>query len=279
MQWSALAGFLLGVGMLAAAIGLGRELTSFWDWPSLLVVLGGTLAGTSIQYPLSELLKVPRLIWLALHRSELDPVKTEERVVRLAEKARREGLLSLEAEAEEEEEPFLAKAIQLVVDGVEPDQIDAILDNDVEQLQLRHQVSRGVLESMARLSPAFGMVGTLIGLIKMLSRLSDPSVIGPAMALALLTTFYGAILGYMVFQPLAGNLRLRTEQEVRYREAVREGMLALQAGENPLLIRARLRGFGPSRTTRMDAQPPEMEMPGEREEPRAGRRAAVQLHP
>ena len=132
---------------------------------------------------------------------------------------------------------------------------------------------------MARLSPAFGMVGTLIGLIKMLSRLSDPSVIGPAMALALLTTFYGAILGYMVFQPLAGNLRLRTEQEVRYREAVREGMLALQAGENPLLIRARLRGFGPSRTTRMDAQPPEMEMPGEREEPRAGRRAAVQLHP
>ncbi|MBE3577404.1 MAG: MotA/TolQ/ExbB proton channel family protein [Limnochordales bacterium] len=246
MQWSAIVGFVLGSAMLLVSMGIGPELKGFWDWPSLLLVMGGALAGTSINYPFAELRKLPRLIWLALHKSDVDPEAIEERIVRLAEKARRDGLLSLEDELEDEPDPFLRKAIQLVVDGVEPEQVAAILENDIAQIQYRHQTSRGVLETIARLLPAFGMIGTLVGLVQMLSKLSDPSTIGPAMALALLTTFYGAVLAYLIFLPLAGSLRLRTEQEVRYRQAVVEGMLALQAGENPMLIAERLRGFRPS---------------------------------
>jgi len=264
MQWSAIGGIVLGLAMLLAAIGLGPELRGFWDWPSLLLVMGGALAATFVNYPFAEMRKLPRLIWLALHKSDVNAEAMEDRIVQLAEKARREGLLSLEDELDTEPDSFLRKAIQLVVDGVEPEQVATILENDITQIQYRHQMSRGMLETLARVVPAFGMIGTLIGLVRMLSKLTDPGSIGPSMALALLTTLYGAVLAYLFFQPLAGSLRLRTEQEVRYRQAVVEGMLALQAGENPMLIAQRLEGFRPSRRATEESATSASKASGER---------------
>lgn len=247
VEWSAILGFLGGLALVAVAIGFGPDVRSFLDWPSAVMVLGGAIGGTLIHSPFREIRKVPRLFLMVFRRFPYDATAVQERMVRLAEKARREGLLSLEDDAAEESDPFLRKAIELVVDGVEPEQVAEILDQDIQHLQERHAAGRAVFDAMTRLAPEFGMLGTLVGLIKMLRKLSDPTHIGPDMALALITTFYGAIVGYFLFQQASGRLKARTEAEVQYRQAVMTGILALQAGENPRLIRQRLLGYAPSR--------------------------------
>jgi chemotaxis protein MotA len=170
---------------------------------------------------------------------------TIDQLVELAEKARREGILSLEALLPTIQDDFLKSGLQHTIDGTEAETLKAILFSEVSQLENRHADGRKMIKSMATLAPAMGMIGTLVGLILMLKKLDDPSKIGAGMAVALITSLYGAILANQVFIPLEGKLKDKTGEEVQRRELIIEGLLALQAGENPRLLRSRLQTFLP----------------------------------
>lgn len=240
------AGFGIIIGIVLIAIGIilgGGEISSYLDPSSALIVLGGVAASTLVRYRPSELRTLWRITRIAFSRKETSPRDVISLIVRLADKARREGLLAMEDDAEEIEDEFLRKGIQLVVDGADPELVKNILAIEIACLEERHRKGHGMFQFMAAVSPAYGMVGTIIGLIIMLSNLSDPSQLGPAMAVALITTFYGIILANLVFLPLAGKLRLRSQEEVLIKEIMTEGILSIQQGENPRIIEEKLMSF------------------------------------
>lgn len=167
------------------------------------------------------------------------------RFMELSSKARKEGLLALEGEINGTRDGFFAKGLQLVVDGVAPESIEEILNTEIDSLRDRHRQGAEIFTSMGTFAPAMGLIGTLIGLVQMLANMSDPSTIGPAMAVALITTFYGAILANVVFLPIAGKLRLRSTEEVQVREIVAEGILSISNGVNPRIVEQRLQAYLP----------------------------------
>ena len=184
--------------------------------------------------------------------------------VRLAQRARREGLLALEDELEEIDDPFLRNGLQMVIDGFEPDSIRDIMEQ-IHTLIQRHQLGQNLYRSWGALTPAFGMIGTLIGLVQMLSALDDPDAIGAGMAVALLTTFYGALAANLIFNPIAGKLAIRSDAEVSRKEAIIDAVLALQAGVNPRILQEKLKAYLP---------PQEREMLGDGRTIPEGERAA-----
>ena len=208
-----------------------------------LIVLGGVAASVLVRYRPVELKNLWRIIRIAFSSGKSSPREIISLIVRLADKARREGLLAMEDDAEEIEDEFLRKGIQLVVDGADPELVKNIFEIEIACLEERHRKGHGMFQFMAAVSPAYGMVGTIIGLIVMLSNLSEPSQLGPAMAVALITTFYGVILANLIFLPLAGKLRLRSEEEVLIKEIMTEGILSIQQGENPRIIEEKLMSF------------------------------------
>lgn len=230
---------LIGIGIIQA----GGDISSYLSGSSLLIVVGGVAASTVVRYRPAELRSLWRIIRIAFSSKGTSPREVISLIVRLADKARREGLLAMEDDAEEIEDEFLRKGIQLVVDGADPELVKNILEIEIACLEERHRKGHGMFQFMAAVSPAYGMVGTIIGLIVMLSNLSDPSQLGPAMAVALITTFYGVILANLVFLPLAGKLRLRSEEEVLMKEIMTEGILSIQQGENPRIIEEKLMSF------------------------------------
>lgn len=168
-------------------------------------------------------------------------------VVSFSEKARVNGILALENDAETSPDPFLKMGLELVVDGTDPALVREILETEVIAIRERHRIGKGVFESMAIYSPAFGMVGTLIGLVQMLLNLKDPSKIGPGLAVAIITTFYGVFYAYMICYPIARKLEVRSRQEVMLKQLIIEGLIAIQAGNNPRLIAKRLKAFLPKK--------------------------------
>jgi chemotaxis protein MotA len=164
-------------------------------------------------------------------------------LVDFAEKARREGLLSLEQDVMEIDDSFLQRGIQLVVDGTDPELVRNILETKLTFLEERHQKGQDIFSSMGQLSPAFGMIGTLIGLIQMLTNLESPDSLGPGMATALITTFYGIIFANLFFIPITGKLKMRSEEEILMKEVMIEGILSIQAGENPRIVKEKLSAF------------------------------------
>lgn len=230
--------------MIYTAIVLsGGTVDLFWDVGSVLIVLGGTIAATLVHFKPSQVAAVFQMAKVALFRANRSPAEAIQLLVHFAAKARREGLLALEEEAENLDDPFLQKGIRLVVDGTDPETVRQILDIEVTFLEERHQNGQQVFEYMGQVSPAFGMAGTLIGLIIMLEHLDEPSKIGPAMAVALITTFYGVLLANLVFVPIAGKLRVKSAEEVLLREVMIEGVLSIQAGENPHIVEQKLESF------------------------------------
>lgn len=245
MDISLVVGIVAGVVLIFGGIFLnGGGLGAFLDLPSILIVLGGTIASTMVHFKLDQVLGVIGLARVALAKGE---TRTPREVIRLlvsfAEKARREGLLAMEEEAENLDDEFLRKGIRLVVDGTDPETVRQILDIEVTFLEDRHRTGQQIFEHMGAMAPAFGMIGTLIGLVIMLGNLDDPETIGPAMAIALITTFYGSLLANLVFIPIAGKLRVRNEEEVLLREVMIEGILSIQAGENPHIVEQKLQSF------------------------------------
>lgn len=245
MDIATLFGIVAGTGLILAAIASGAGLGAFVDVPSILIVIGGTCASALINFPLAEVLGVFAVVKKTVLHKAPAPVKEIERLVHLAKVARSEGLLALENFTEEIEDPFLLKGVQLVVDGTEPEVLRDVLETDLEQLELRHGMGKNILDSMGAAAPAFGMIGTLIGLVTMLGDLSDPSAIGAGMATALLTTLYGSLIANLVFIPLAGKLGTRSKSEVATKQLIIEGVASIQAGINPRLVEEKLKSFIP----------------------------------
>lgn len=241
MDIGSLIGLILALTLIV--LGMGSYATAFVDLPSLLIVLGGTLGATMVFFPLEHLLNlgsVVKHVFFAQGRNSSTLIAT---IIDFAGRARREGILSLQNVANESDDEFLVKGINLVVDGIEENVIEDILTNEIDFLEERHRSGADMLASMGALSPAFGMIGTLIGLVIMLQNLQDTSAIGPAMAIALITTFYGALIANLVFIPFSGKLRARSNQEVLLRRLTLEGVLAIAQGNNPRVVEQKLNSY------------------------------------
>ncbi len=236
-------GVIAGLVLISGAIILGGQAFMFVSLESIMIVGGGTLAATMINYSYDKLSKLPDLVRVAFQKSDEDSEEVIQLLVQLAEKARREGLLALEQDAMEADDEFLQKGIQLVVDGTDPELVRNILETKLTFLEERHHEGQGILRKMGTLSPAFGMIGTLIGLIQMLADLDDPTELGQGMAVALLTTFYGALIANLIFIPMAGKLESTSHDEILLKEVMIEGILSIQAGENPRIVEEKLRAF------------------------------------
>jgi len=243
VDYSTVLGLVVGAACLAAgAFWGGNAPSGIWDAPAALLVLGGTLAATMVAYPFSVIKTIPRLVALAFRRQTFELGHDVEQLVALSDAARRGGLLSLESSVTGSD-PFLRKGVMLIVDGSDPRMVRAVMETELHALALRHQVGAEVLRTMGGLAPAFGLVGTVMGLMRLLSGLDRLEALGPAMASALMSTLYGCVLAYLVLLPMAKKLRHISGMEYRRKELVLEGLLAIQDGENPRLIRDRLNAF------------------------------------
>lgn len=243
MDLSTIIGIISGLVVLLWGIYLGGDLGSFIHFPSFLIVFGGVLASTLVNYPLNKLLDVVNILKNAFTEKALEPGDIMTTIINLAEIARREGLLALEDAAYQLDDEFLKKGILLIVDGTDPDLVRNILETELVFLEARHGEGQGIFEYMGNLAPAFGLLGTIIGLINMLKTLDNPDAIGPGMATALITTFYGSVLANLFFTPIAGKLKVRSEEEILLKEVMIEGILSIQAGENPRIIEEKLKAF------------------------------------
>lgn len=245
MDLATIIGVVLSFGLVISAIMMGSSLFVFISIPSLLIVVGGTLGATLIHYPLGHILGVTGVLKNAFFTKLQKPSETIAQFLEYANRARKEGILSLEPLLKEIDDEYLRKAMQLTVDGVEPQVIQEIMQTEVVYLQERHETGADIFAAMGMYAPALGMIGTVIGLVQMLQSMDDPSAIGPAMAVALITTFYGAVLANLVFNPLSGKLKTRSKEEVLLRELALEGILSISRGENPRIIEEKLNGFLP----------------------------------
>ncbi|MGM0608405.1 MAG: motility protein A [Candidatus Muiribacteriota bacterium] len=243
MDKSTIIGLVLGTVLLSA--GIGVDIVAFIDIPSIFIVAGGALGGVFICFSMAQMKTIPAIFKKVFYEEDFNSLDTISSLVSFAEKARREGLLALEDDVEKVEDPFFKKGIQLVVDGTDPDLVRRILETEIEYLESRHEGGKLLLDKMGQLSPAFGMIGTLIGLIKMLGDLDDPSALGPGMALALLTTMYGAVMANFLFIPMATKLGNKSEEENIVKYIMLEGLLSIQAGDNPRIVEEKLKAFLP----------------------------------
>lgn len=247
MDLGTVIGIVLSMGLVVSAILTGSSLIIFVSVPSFLIVIGGTLGAAMVNYPLSYIIGLIGVIKNTFFSSLDSPQDVIERFKDYANRARREGILSLEPLIKEIDDDYMRKGLQLTVDGLEPQTIQEILETEVSYLAERHATGADLVAVLGTLAPAMGMIGTVIGLVQMLQTMSDPSTIGPAMAVALLTTLYGAILANLVFNPMAGKLKARSKEEVLLREMIMEGILAISKGENPRIIEEKLNSFLPPR--------------------------------
>ena len=245
MDIATIVGLILGFGFTIWGITNSGELSAFWDVGSITIVLGGTFGATLLAYPLSSLAGLGKIFQKAFLHKEVSVNNIIVEIIELANVARKEGLLSLEEYGSKLDDEFLKKGIMLIVDGTDPELVRNILETELVFLEERHGQGQGMLESMGSYAPAFGMIGTLIGLVNMLKDLDDPDTIGPSMAVALITTFYGSFLANAIFLPLAQKLKIRSKSEILIKELMIEGLLSIQAGENPRIIEEKLKTFIP----------------------------------
>ena len=243
MDKATLLGIILGFSLIIASIQMGEGIGLFVNLPSILIVLGGTLASTLICFPGAQVFKVMGVVRNAFFQEIEIPLDKIETLVTFAERARREGILALENAVESVDDVFLKSGIQLAVDGVEPQLIRDILQTELSFLEDRHRTGQAVFTTLGFYSPAYGMIGTLIGLVQMLVTMKNPSTIGESMALALLTTFYGAVLANALFLPIAAKLKRRTQEEILLKELTIEGIMSIQSGDNPRIVRQKLMAF------------------------------------
>lgn len=257
MDIASVVGVLAAFGLILVSILIapGSSLTAFIDVPSFLVVCGGALAACLISFPLKSVLAMPMTVKVVFLNKAVDYAGLIQQIVSLAETARRDGLLALENRIGEIDNSFIISGLQMAVDGTRPDAIEDIMRTEMDAVATRHKDAKGVSDQMGRFAPAFGMIGTLLGLIIMLGNMSDPSSIGSGMAVALLTTLYGAIVSNALFLPFSEKLAFLNKQELLGMEIIIRGIMAIQSGENPRVIEQKLRTFlPPAVRAKMDAQ-------------------------
>lgn len=219
------------------------NLGNFFDPASILITIGCTVFIIIASFPGDMLASIPKHLKIILNTKNFQPVKYIDELVELAQIARKNGLLALEDRANNQNDPFFKQAIMLIVDANDPDKVRSILENDIECMSARHEDAAGMYDKASSIAPAFGMVGTLVGLINMLKGMdmeTGSSNLGSDMGTALITTLYGCILAHMIFGPIATLLRNRDEQEVLCKMIIIEGIMSIQSGENPKFLKERL---------------------------------------
>lgn len=223
------------------------QIGNFYDFSSILIVVGCTIAVVVASFPSKMLREVPKHFKIMFNTKRFNPMYYIDQLVELAQIARKNGLLSLEEKANEQEDPFFRQAIMLIVDANDPDKVRGILENDIECMSARHDDVASMYDRASSVAPAFGMLGTLVGLINMLRNMNmedgGASSIGADMGTALITTLYGVVLAHMIFTPIASNLRTRDEEEVLCKMIIVEGIMSIQSGENPKFLREKLLTF------------------------------------
>ncbi|MCD8499392.1 MAG: MotA/TolQ/ExbB proton channel family protein [Clostridiales bacterium] len=243
MKTTTLPGILIGFVLIVFSILLGGDLRRYFDLPSVLIVIGGVFAAALASYPTAHFRQLLQSLREVFQGSEIDLMSDLDGLLDLANKARREGMLALDGM--DFPDPFLKKGIELIVDGTDSELVREILEGEMALREEHDLIPVKVLLSMAGLAPAFGMVGTLIGLINMLMFLSDSAALGPAMATALITTFYGVILANLIFTPMATKLRAANGLRLARCEMLLQGILMIQQGSNPRIIQEKLISYVP----------------------------------
>ena len=243
MDIATLMGIIVAFGLVISSILLGGPGAWFINYPSIMIVFGGTMGATLIAYPLSEVLSVfgvarNAFLYQSQPAGKLVPV-----IVDFAKKARQEGILSFESQLKDMEDPFLAKGMRLAIDGMESNSIEDVLSTEIAYVEERHRLGAEIFSTMGAFAPAVGMLGTIIGLVQMLMQMEDPSSIGAPMAVALLTTFYGTLLANLLFLPIAGKLKTRSKQEILQKNLVIEGIISIQSGDNHRIVEQKLKAF------------------------------------
>jgi chemotaxis protein MotA len=244
MDIGTMLGLILAAIVIVTSVAMsGGSFLTFWDATSALVVVGGTAGAVCLCIPLRQLMRTPSVVTKLMAKDTSDLADVIRQIVRLAEVARREGFLALEPRLDEITHPFMKMGVQLIIDGSRPESIEEILRTEIDTMSLRHREGKMIFDQMGRFAPAFGMIGTLLGLIVMLGQLSDPAKLGTGMAVALVTTLYGVALSNVSFLPIAERLAQMSRQELIERELILRGLLAIQAGEYPRLIEYKLSTF------------------------------------
>lgn len=243
MDIATLLGFILGFVFLLWGISLTGTIGTFIHLPSLVLVLGGAVSATIISLPLKKFINSFKILKNIIASKDTKPYNVIQDIVDLANIARKEGLLALEDASEKVNDSFLRKGSMLIVDGTDPELVRSILETELSFLEERHRDGQGIFETLGSFAPAFGMIGTLIGLINMLKDLEDPARVGPNMSVALITTFYGSLFANLIFLPIANKLKIRSKEEILVKELIVEGLLSIQAGENPRIIEEKLKTF------------------------------------
>ena len=248
MDITSILGVIIGA-VLIVFVGISpAKLGNFWDEASIAIVLGGTVAAAIASYPFGRLKTLLKHTKILFQGKKYNIGALIDTLVEMAQLARKNGLLALEEKANEIDDPFFKQGIMLIVDANDPDKVRAILENDIECMSARHEDSAALYDKASSVAPAFGMVGTLVGLINML-RTMDPTSgggdLGGSMSTALVTTLYGCILAHMIFGPIANNLRIRDSEEVLCKQIIVEGIMSIQSGENPKALREKLLTYIP----------------------------------
>lgn len=243
MDITTLLGIASGMGLVILAIVQGGGIGLFINVQAMMITVGGCIGATLINFPLPKVIGVTSIVRKAFFHKQVSPDEVIRTLVEFTGIARREGLLALEGRLSEMEDTFLQKGIQMAIDGTAVETVRDILNIDLDSLENRHKTGQAILTAMGNYAPAFGMIGTLIGLIQMLRQIDDPSAIGQGMATALITTFYGALMANLIFLPLAGKLKVRSEEEIMNKELIVEGIIGIQSGDNPRIVEERLKAF------------------------------------
>lgn len=251
MDFTGIIGLIAGLGLIFFGIVNGNGMSAifnFIDVSSMAITFGGTIASTLIAFPISFFKRIPSQLKITLQKSRYNPQHYIEIIVEFAKEARKKGLLSLEEMANQQDDRFLRESVLLIVDAIDPEKVKEMLSNELDCLEERHSQGWQFWEKFASFAPAFGMIGTLIGLINMLKNLNMDSTSGAAslglgMSVALITTFYGSLAANLVLTPIGHKLHMRHNEEMLCKQIVVEGVIAIQAGDNPKHIEQRLKAF------------------------------------
>lgn len=247
MDLGTIIGMLVAWGLVLYSVfsSAGPNVPVFIDVPSMLIVVGGAFGSVMTSMPLARFLKMGKTSTFAIFNKERSSRKLIEDLVGYAEIARRDGILSLENAVKDANDPFIVKGIQMAVDGTDPELIESILEAELEGLIDRHEQGKASFDMFAKYAPAYGMIGTLVGLVVMLMNMSDPAALGPAMAVALITTLYGSMIANMFGMPISDKLACRTAEEVAYKNIIIKGVMSIQSGDNPRIVEQKLMTYLP----------------------------------
>jgi len=244
MDLATVIGLVLAWGALLGALLMeGGELRVMINLPAALLVFGGTIGAAVISFRMNQIMEVPSILSIAFREKTLELPDVIRQLVRLAEKARRDGLLALEEESRRLHDPFLKRGLRLAIDGTDPELLRGVLETEIQLLQARHRAGESIFITLGGFAPTLGIIGTVMGLIHMLANLSDPGKMGPLIAGAFIATLYGVSSANLIFLPIANKLRMRSSEEALAREVMLEGILSIQAGDNPRLVEEKLKAY------------------------------------